>query len=203
MINVPGYKAKYYGMDVFEIDTAKYFAQKSAKDKENVVWCLKEKQLLVWNGTPIGFLDDAGNIDYTTKTLDDLYPVQMKLWRQLENKPLPKADPQVLQDEASQWVLKELEKLTPKHFVRTYYTTVTMRRRSEVRVCVVPVNVYENNDFGYEIMPIDIIAKNCPWDMMETNISIDTENTHLSGNLHKLVVEDAEVHKHLRWLEES
>ena len=38
-------------------------------------------------------------------------------------------------------------------------------------------------------------------DMEKTNVKINTENTHINGNLHDIIVEDAELHAHLKNLE--
>ena len=109
------------------------------------------------------------------------------------------------QDEATMWVFKEMEKLTPKHFKRTEFTLAELRwlafDRTYRHYVVLPVDVYEREDMGYEIMPVRILAENCPWDMNRTIVKIDTENTHIEGNLHDIVIEDAELHTHLKNLE--
>lgn len=108
-------------------------------------------------------------------------------------------------DQATQWVLKEMEKLTPKHRIKTFFTLAELRPddpySDQVRYVVLPVDVYECDTLGYEIMPINILAKNCPWDMTNTLVKIKTENTDILDNLHNLVIEDAELHQHLSALE--
>lgn len=105
------------------------------------------------------------------------------------------------QDEATLWVFKEMEKLTPKHKVKTYYTCAELRystfEKTYRKYVILNVDVYERYDMGYEIMPVEVLAKNCPWDMNKTIVKIDSEQTHIEGNLHDIVVEDAELHKHL------
>ena len=105
-------------------------------------------------------------------------------------------------DEAMEWVLREMEKLTPEHHIRTDFTvaelSIDQRHKCEV---ILPVEIYERGEMGYEIMPIRILAENCPWDMEKTNVKIDTKNTHINGNLHDIIVEDAELHAHLKNIE--
>ena len=105
-------------------------------------------------------------------------------------------------DEAMEWVLKEMEKLTPEHHIRTDFTvaelSIDQRHKCEV---ILPVEIYERGEMGYEIMLIRILAENCPWDMEKTNVKINTENTHINGNLHDIIVEDAKLHAHLKNLE--
>ena len=66
---------------------------------------------------------------------------------------------------------------------------------------ILPVDVYEQDNIGYEIMPVIMLAKNCPWDMKRTIVRVDSLNTHIMENLHDIVVEDAELHAHLKTLE--
>ena len=106
------------------------------------------------------------------------------------------------QDEAMNWVLKEMEKLTPKHFIRTIFTVAELSiDQGHKREVILPVDIYERGELGYEIMPIRILAENCPQDMEKTNVKVDTENTHIDGNLHDIVVEDVELHTHLKNIE--
>ena len=113
----------------------------------------------------------------------------------------------MIQDQAMINTLKEMEKLTPEHFVRTYYTVAELRwpalTRTYKKYVILPVDVYERYDMGYEIMPVRILAANCPWDMDRTIVKIDSENTHIEDNLHEIVVADAELHKHLCALDGS
>lgn len=109
------------------------------------------------------------------------------------------------EQEATNWVLKEMEKLTPKHYKGTYYTLAELRpedpRSDRVIYVVLPVDTYEREGMGYEIMPVEILAKNCPWDMTRTIVRVDSKNTHIMENLHDTVVEDADLHRHLKGLE--
>jgi len=108
-------------------------------------------------------------------------------------------------DEAMEWVLREMEKLTPEHFKKTEFTLAELRwpafDRTYKCYVVLPVDIYERGEMGYEIMPVRILAENCPWDMNRTIVKIDTENTHIEDNLHDIVVEDAELHAHLKNIE--
>lgn len=111
------------------------------------------------------------------------------------------------EQEATNWVFKEMEKLTPKHYIRTYFTLAELRpedpRSDKVVYVVLPVDVYERESMGYEIMPVRILAENCPWDMERTLVRIDSENTHIIENLHDILIEDIDLHKHLVKLDES
>lgn len=104
-------------------------------------------------------------------------------------------------------IYDRMNKLTRKDLVRTYYTVAEMRpedpRSDRVEKCILPVDVYEKDGMGYEIMPVRLLAKHCPWDMAQTIVRIDTENTHIMENLHNIVVEDAELHQHLVALDEG
>jgi hypothetical protein len=113
----------------------------------------------------------------------------------------------MIQDQVVIDVFKEMEKLTPEHFIRTYYTVAELRwpafDRTYKKYVILPVDVYERYDMGYEIMPVRILAANCPWDMNQTIVKIDSENTHIEDNLHEIVVADAELHKYLCALDGS
>lgn len=108
-------------------------------------------------------------------------------------------------DQDLQMVFKGMEQLKPEHLTKTEYTVAELRpedpRSDQVRRVILPVNNYIYGDMGYEIMPVDILAKYCPWDMTRTLVKIRTDHTDILGNLHDIVVEDAEVHKHLKALE--
>lgn len=98
-----------------------------------------------------------------------------------------------------------MSKLTKDNWTRTYFTLAELRpedAKSDLVVYVIlPVDVYILDGLGFEIMPVAILAKHCPWDMEKTIVKIDTEYTHIMENLHDTVVEDAELHKHLSKLE--
>ncbi len=111
------------------------------------------------------------------------------------------------QDEAMKWVLDEMGKLTKENYITTYITCAELRpddpHSSVVEYVMLPVDVYQRNDMGYEIMPVEVLAAHCKWDMRKTLVRVDTENTHISDNLYNIVEENAELHKHLKQLEDS
>ena len=102
-------------------------------------------------------------------------------------------------------VFAHMEKLTNKDRVKTYFTVEELRPNDpysdQVRRVILPVNVYEIDGMGFEIMPVNVLAKHCPWDMEKTLVRIKTDYTDFDGILHDIVVEDAEVHKHLTQLD--
>ena len=105
-------------------------------------------------------------------------------------------------DTMMQNVLSRMENLTQKDRIKTYFTCAELRpedpRSDKVVYVILPVDVYEKDGMGYEIMPVEILAKHCPWDMERTIIKVDSKETHIIENLHDIVVEDAELHKHLK-----
>lgn len=104
-------------------------------------------------------------------------------------------------------VYDTLYSLTKKDYVRTFYTCAEMRledpHSDRVERCILPVDVYEKNGFGFEIMPVAMLTKHCPWDMTRTLVHIETENTIITGNLNDIVLEDAQLHEHLVALDEG
>ena len=106
---------------------------------------------------------------------------------------------------ANEWVLKQMEQISRKDYTGSYFTVATLEhkyRRAAVKVPVIlNVDTYLCGDMGYEIMPVRLLAKNCPWDMNDTIVHIHTTHTNIDDNLHDIVIEDAEVHRHLVGLE--
>ena len=100
-----------------------------------------------------------------------------------------------------------MEKLRKEDYIRTFFTCAEMRpedpRSDQVVRCILPVDVYEKDGWGYEIMPVRILAAHCPWDLKYALVKIKTENTNILGNLHDIMIEDKELHKHLEKLEGS
>ena len=104
-------------------------------------------------------------------------------------------------------LFKIMERLTNKDYVKTFFTCAEMRPedpRSDqcVRV-ILPVDVYERESMGFEIMPVRVFAAHCPWDMAKTIVRVKTENTYIMENLHDIVLEDVELHQHLTALDEG
>ena len=96
-------------------------------------------------------------------------------------------------------------KLTKNDYKETYYTVAELRPEdamsNKVVYVILPVDVYIKEGMGYEIMPVEILAKNCPWDMTKTIVKIKSRETYIMENLHDIVVEDAELHKYLKALD--
>jgi hypothetical protein len=199
-----GYIAKYRGHNVKELDVNDYFVKKDKYDEdEELVYLLTSKvdlqRVLVLRGRPIGHLDEADQLHYAKSVaLDDYYPLQMKIYREA------KMQQRLKEDNATQWILKEMERISPKDYKGTYYTCAEMQFDKPGRIIrvILPVDEYEVGNMGYEIMPVAQLAKYCPWDMMRTLVTIHSKHTNIDyENLHDLVLEDAEVHKHLSALE--
>ena len=102
-------------------------------------------------------------------------------------------------------IFEMMKELRPEHKVKTYYTYARMETDGSDRIVsvILPVDVYEYDDMGFEIMPVRMLAAHCPWDMEKTIVTIDTEFTHFHGNLHDIIMEDIEVHKNLCALDEG
>lgn len=117
--------------------------------------------------------------------------------------------------DANKWLENEIMKLTPSDFVRTYFVTARLildekyvREDTALRECriVVPIDVYEHTvsidqTYGFEVIDIKAVASQCPWDMNNTLIEVNSENASFCGNLHDLVVESAAAHNKLTALE--
>ena len=199
-----GYIAKYRGHNIKEVDQDEYFTHKDNYDADQeLVYLLTSKvsdlRVLVLKGRPIGSLDECDRLHYAgSATLDDYYPLQMKIYR------AAKAQKRLEEDNAAQWILKEMERISPKDYKGTYYTCAEMQLDKPSRIIrvILPVDEYEVGNMGYEIMPVAQLAKYCPWDMTRTLVTIHSKHTNIDHeNLHDLVLEDAEVHKHLSALE--
>ena len=110
------------------------------------------------------------------------------------------------QDEAIKWLYRELEKLSKEDYVDTYMTCVELRPSDacdgKVEYVILPVDTYEKFDTGYEIMPVEVLAAHCKWDMKKTNVRVNTEHTHIDNNLYDIIDEDVEIHRHLKQLKE-
>jgi hypothetical protein len=118
--------------------------------------------------------------------------------------------------QADKWLEQQLLKLQPADYVRTYFTMATIWRIPETvrfetkdvqRYIIVPVDVYEHMGpkdmecIGFEIISIQSLAAQCPWDMTKTYVKLDSENTHYQGNLHDCIMESMPAHKRLTALE--
>ncbi len=118
--------------------------------------------------------------------------------------------------QADKWLEQQLLKLQPADYVRTYFTMATIWRIPETvrfetkdvqRYIIVPVDVYEHMGpkdmecIGCEIISIQSLAAQCPWDMTKTYVKLDSENTHYQGNLHDCIMESMPAHKRLTALE--
>lgn len=104
-----------------------------------------------------------------------------------------------LRQNANQWLDAELNKLRPSHYDGTFFTIVHLRNEGTgaSRDVVVPVDKYVNNDIGFEAIRINALAAQCPWDMTETLIDVDTGITVIKGqNLYDMV-EDSIVNARL------
>ena len=118
--------------------------------------------------------------------------------------------------QADKWLEQQLLKLQPADYVRTYFTMATIWRIPETvrfetkdvqRYIIVPIDVYEHMGpkdmecIGFEIISIQSLAAQCPWDMTKTYVKLDSENTHYQGNLHDCIMESMPAHKRLTALE--
>lgn len=118
--------------------------------------------------------------------------------------------------QADKWLEQQLLKLKPADYVRTYFTMATIWRIPETvrfetrdvqRYIIVPIDVYEHMGpkdmecIGFEIISIQSLAAQCPWDMTKTYVKLDSENTHYQGNLHDCIMESMPAHKRLTALE--
>jgi len=104
-----------------------------------------------------------------------------------------------LRQNANQWLDAELNKLRPSHYDGTFFTIVHLRNEAigAGRNIVVPVDKYVNDDIGFEAIRINALAAQCPWDMTETLIDVDTGITVIKGqNLYDMV-EDSVVNARL------
>lgn len=107
-------------------------------------------------------------------------------------------------NEADKWLEQQLLKLSPNNYVRTYFSVAMLIREDEsdrIRI-IVPIDVYENGNWGYEIISIQSLAAQCPWDMTKTWVRIHSECTDYEGNLHDLIMESPAAHKKLSALEQ-
>ena len=108
-------------------------------------------------------------------------------------------------DQELDMVFKGMEQLKPEHLTHVGLTMAELRPddpySDQVVRVILPVNEYQLGNMGYEIMPVEILAKHCPWDMTRTLVKIRTDHTDILENLHDIVVEDAKVHQHLKALE--
>jgi hypothetical protein len=99
-------------------------------------------------------------------------------------------------------VLQEIQKLSPKHYIRTDFTVARIRYKDDVREIIVPVDHYQQGDTGFEVIAVEIIAAHCPWDMEQTYLTIDTEHTHIiDQRLMDMVEVDPAAHKVLKDLD--
>jgi len=106
----------------------------------------------------------------------------------------------------NQWLIDELSKISKKNYVKTYFTCAQLRLKGtkEVVQVILPVDVYEVGGTGFEIMPIVVLTKNCPWDMDKVLVTIRSDNTTIMDeNLGAIVVEDAELHGYLTQLDDD
>ena len=113
-------------------------------------------------------------------------------------------------DEASKWLENEIMKLTPSCYRRTYYTVATIdylpigrRVVQDSRQVVIPVDVYENYDLGFEIIGVVSLAGQIPWDLKDTIVKIDTNHTHIDGRVEELIMESLPAHKKLAELDNA
>lgn len=99
-------------------------------------------------------------------------------------------------------MLSEIAKLSPKHFVKITFEIAYIRYMDDIRQIIVPVSHYIQGDTGFEIIPVECIAKFCPWDMERTKVTIMTEHTKIiDQNLHDMVIESPDAHRKLCALE--
>lgn len=88
------------------------------------------------------------------------------------------------------WLNEELNKLSVQHYKGTFYTIATLECKGKTLRIVVPVDEWCNecSGIGFESIGIKSIAAQCPWDMRETLISINTGITKVEReNLMDLV----------------
>ena len=87
-----------------------------------------------------------------------------------------------------QWINDELNKLSTNSYEGTFFTIVELRHiNGQNRNIVVPVQKWFNGDVGFEVISIQSIARQCPWDMELTSLAIDTGVTKINDNLMNLV----------------
>ena len=101
--------------------------------------------------------------------------------------------------------MREIQKLSPKHWVRTYYTCAAIFHELNIKYViyvVVPVDVYRQGEMEYEIIPVEMLAKNCPWNMENTCVKIHSEHTDIDGLLLSSLVEvTPEAARNLQYLD--
>lgn len=103
---------------------------------------------------------------------------------------MEKKDLKNLRQNVNQWLNAELNKLRPSHYDGTFFTIVHLRNDAigASRDIVVPVDKYVNEDIGFEAIRINALAAQCPWDMTDTLIDVDTGTLVLRGqNLYEMV----------------
>lgn len=103
---------------------------------------------------------------------------------------MEKKDLKNLRQNVNQWLNAELNKLRPSHYDGTFFTIVHLRNDAigASRDIVVPVDKYVNEDIGFEAIRINALAAQCPWDMTDTLIDVDTSTLVLRGqNLYEMV----------------
>ena len=77
-----------------------------------------------------------------------------------------------------------------KEFDNVYFVVVEMKHGDEIRYVVVPVYQFQSLDF----VDPRILAKLCPWNMEETDISFTFDRgAAIDGKLMKLIDESEEI----------
>lgn len=108
--------------------------------------------------------------------------------------------------EAEQWLKKELDKLKPSHYDGTFFTIAHLRQmngwKPQELDIVVPVEKWCNGETGFEVISINALAAQCPWDMMITSVIIDTGVTKIDGRLAELI-DHSVVHSRIAELEKD
>lgn len=88
-------------------------------------------------------------------------------------------------ENSHQWLERELNKLRPSHYDGTFFAIAHLRndRTGESIDIVVPVDKYANEDtkFEFEAIRVRDLAAQCPWDMSDTLVDMDTGVTAMCG----------------------